>query len=258
MRIASDQCATQTWRKLYADAQTATPIPPTTKHSESAMSYRILVADPNTNAQTIAEQALVQSDCRVASVSTFDQAKRQIALDCPDLLVTALRLGAYNGLQLLLRVRAVCGDLPVIITGAAGDFTQDIERYGGEFMASPVEPSQLVARIAELLQGRVPHDPHSKRRWPRRRTTLPATVLDSSATVIELSYGGLRLELPSVPGVRRDALNVTIPTLGLSLMARPRWSRPAAGNGSWWCGAEIGPLAIEDTHEWRRIVDALS
>src|SRR5438477_13185500 len=100
------------------------------------MSYRILLVDPNRTTQSISASALARADYRVAAVTTFEQAKQQLALDCPDLLITAIRLGAFNGLQLLLRVRIECGDLPVIVTGAPTDFTPDIDRYGGRFTAA--------------------------------------------------------------------------------------------------------------------------
>jgi len=221
------------------------------------MSYRILLVDPNSTAQSITEGALARADYRVAAVSTFEQAKQQIALDCPDLLVTAIRLGAYNGLQLVLRTRIECGDLPVIITGAPADFTTDIDRYGGHFVAAPAG-AQLLSKVEELLAGRTPRDPDSKRRWPRKRAELPATVHDAAATVIELSYEGLRLEVekPAVAG--RGALDIRLPTLGLAVKATPRWSKPLDDGDSWWCGAEIALLDVDDARSWRRIVDGLN
>jgi hypothetical protein len=73
------------------------------------MSFRILIVDPNSAAITSGiESALVEAGHRVASVCTFEQASLQLSLDCPDLLVTAVRLGAFNGMHLLFRFRAAC------------------------------------------------------------------------------------------------------------------------------------------------------
>jgi len=224
------------------------------------MSYRILLVDPNSTVQAAAGAALARAraDYRVATVSTFAQAKEQIALDCPDVLITAVRLGAFNGLQLLLRVRAECGDLPVIVTAAPADFIHDIDRYGGHFVPSTLGPAGIVARVEELLDGRTPRDPDTKRRWPRKRADLPATVQDSTATVIELSYEGLRLEVerPAVAG--RGAIDIRLPTLGLAVKATPRWSKPIDDGESWWCGAEIALIDVNDAQSWRRIVDGLN
>ena len=222
------------------------------------MSYRILLVDPNSTSQATAAAALARADYRVATVSTFEQARQQIALDCPDVLITAIRLGAFNGLQLVLRVRVECGDLPVVVTGAPADFIHDIDRYGGHFVPSTMGTAALVARVEELLAGRTPRDPDSKRRWPRKRADLPATVQDETATVIELSYEGLRFEVekPAVAG--RGALDIRLPTLGLAVKATPRWSKPIDDGESWWCGAEIALLDVDDAQSWRRIVDGLN
>ena len=222
------------------------------------MSYRILLVDSNSTAQAIAEGALARADYRVATVSTFEQAKQQIALDCPDLMITAVRLGAYNGLQLALRVRIECGDLPVIVTGAPADFTSDVDRYGGHFVAAPASGAALLSKVEALLVGRTPRDPDSKRRWPRKRTDLPATVQDATATVIELSYEGLRLEVEKPAMAGRGALDIRLPTLGLAVKATPRWSRPMHDSESWWCGAEIALVDVDDAKSWRRIVDGLN
>lgn len=222
------------------------------------MSHRILLVDPDLTAIAATEQALVSAGYRVAAVSAFDQAARQISLDCPDLLMTALRLEAFNGLHLLLRLRADHPDLPVIIAGDLGDFSSDISRYGARFVANPVDRASLLKMVSELLAGRAPHDPRSERVWPRRAADLPATVLQTSARVVELSYGGLRLEMPRSPENTAAAVDITFPTLGLSVKAVPRWSKPTQTGGAWWCGAAIAIAGLKATRTWRSIVDSLN
>src|SRR5207244_11467109 len=139
----------------------------------------------------ISASALAAADYRGAAVSTFQHAKQHVALDCPDLLITAVRLGAFNGLQLVLRVRAECGDLPVIVTGAPTDFTSDIDRYGGRFVAAAPDGGALLERGEELLAGRTPREPDSKRRWLRKRADLPAPGENATAPGIERGQEGL-------------------------------------------------------------------
>ncbi len=222
------------------------------------MSFRILLVDPSAAAQGAVASALAREDYRVAAVSTFEQARQQIALDCPDALITAIRLGAFNGLQLVLRVRVECGDIPVVVTGAPADFIHDIDRYGAHFVPSAVGAAALVSRVEELLVGRTPRDPDSKRRWPRKRADLPATVQDATATVVDLSYEGLRLEVEEPVVVGRGALDIRLPTLGLAVKATPRWSKPLDQGESVSCGAEIALLNVDDAQSWRRIVDGLN
>lgn len=215
------------------------------------------MVDPYLAASAVTEQALVRAGYRVAAVSTFEQATRQISLDCPDLLITAVRLAAFNGLHLLLRLRADHPGLPVIVVGRLDDFTSDISRYGARFVTTPIDPASLLGMVSELLAGRTPHDPSSERRWPRKTVGLPATVFETSARVVELSYGGLRLEIPGSPGNMKSPFDIRLPTLGLSVKAVPRWSKPVEDGGSWWCGAEIALAGSDATGTWRLIVDSL-
>jgi DNA-binding response OmpR family regulator len=221
------------------------------------MSYRILLVDPNPAAPALSEQAFSAAGYRVARVSTFEQATSQLSLDCPDLLITPIRLKAFNGLHLLLRARADHADLPAIITGHRTDFTSDITRYGATFVPDPVDPAVLLTTASTLLAGRSPRDPTGERRWPRKLVGLQATIHKTSVRVVELSYGGLRLELTESPGDARAMLDIGLPTLGLHVKAVPRWSKPVEDCQSWWCGAEIDPAGSDAAYAWRSIVDSL-
>ena len=222
------------------------------------MSYRILLVDPDVAASVVVENAMTEAGYRVAAVSRFADAIRQISLDCPDLLVTVLRLEAFNGLHLLLRLRENHPGVPVIIVGDLADFTSDIVRYGARFVVTPIDRAALLVLVAEQLVGRTPRDPKGDRRWPRKTAGLPATVLETSARVVELSYGGLRLEMPGAPGDVDAPLDIRLPTLGVSVKAVARWSKAVDGGGAWWCGAEIAPAGSGATRTWRWIVDSLN
>jgi DNA-binding NtrC family response regulator len=163
------------------------------------MSYRILVVDPTPVVPPHTEQAFENAGYRVAAVRSFQEATRMISRDCPDLIVTTIRLEAFNGLHVLLRVRADHAELPVILVGDPADFTTDIDRYGAQFVGSPIDLTHLLRTVSSLLAGRTPRDPRGERRWPRRSVALTAAVHESAARVVELSYGGLRLEMDASP-----------------------------------------------------------
>ena len=222
------------------------------------MSYRILVVDQNLTAATVAERILVGTGYQVVVVRTFEEAMRQLVQNCPDLLITAVRLQAFNGLRLLLRWRADHPNLPAIVVGSLDDFTSDIGRYGARFVATPIDWSSLLTLVSDLLVGSTPHYPSGKREWPRKRAELLAIVLDISARVVDLGYGGLRLEMPASREEIQGSIDVRFPTLGLSVTAVPRWSKPSEDSGSRWCGAAIADAGADATRTWRRIVDSLS
>src|SRR3954453_15583959 len=109
--------------------------------TQGPMSYRILLVDPCAATTAAAEHALVGAGYRAAAVTTFDQALRQVALDCPDVLISAIRLAAFNGLHLVIRLRVDHAQLPVIITGHLSDVTSDAARYGARFVQTPIDPA---------------------------------------------------------------------------------------------------------------------
>jgi DNA-binding NtrC family response regulator len=213
------------------------------------MSHRILLAEATLTAPAVAERALVDAGYRVASVASFYQATRQLSLDCPDLVVTAIRLNEFNGLHLLIRIRAEHDHVPVILTGSLDDLTTDIDRYSGHFLAAPLDPAVLLTTVAQLLADRPPHDPANGRRWPRKHTALEARVHNTA---------GLRLVMTRSPDGDRKPIQIKFPSLGLSVIAVPRWSKPLEDGLSWWCGAEIEMARTEDATTWRSIVDFLN
>jgi DNA-binding response OmpR family regulator len=127
------------------------------------MTFRILLVDPDRAEAAATEQALVQAGYRAAPVDTFEEAARQLSRDYPDLLVTKARLGAFNGLHLLLRCRAEHPDVPVIIVGTLADHTPDVTRFGAQFVTTPIEHASFLWLVATLLSGRTPYDPASTR-----------------------------------------------------------------------------------------------
>jgi DNA-binding response OmpR family regulator len=222
------------------------------------MSFRILLVETDRAAATVADHVLTNAGYRVAWVDSFADAIRQSTADCPDLMITALRLGPFNGLHLVLRCRASDAEMPAVIIAERSDLTGDIERYGAHALPKPIDPAALLTLVSQLLAGRIPHDPTSARRWPRKRAELPATVLSGSARVVELSYGGVKLEMPRPPGPGRTPIEIKLPTFGVSVQAVACWSQLAEEGGSWRCGAEDAPIDSDATRTWRWIVDSLN
>jgi len=220
------------------------------------MSHRILLVEADRTPAAIAEEALAADGHRVAWVDSFKDTIRLASAQRPDLMVAALRLGAYNGLHLLLRLRAADPDLPVVITAEPSDLTPDVSLFQATFVAKPIQSGQLRQAVSALLVGRLPRDPDCERAWARKRAELPVTVKQASARVVELSYGGVRLKLPQSVGMGRSAIEIGFPTLGVSVPIKPRWTTPSH-DGGMVCGAEVVPEGADAMRHWRWIVDSL-
>jgi len=63
----------------------------------------ILVVDEDADARTEIVDLLSHAGYQVTSVGSFREATKVLSTDPPDLLITELRLGAFNGLHLVIR-----------------------------------------------------------------------------------------------------------------------------------------------------------
>ena len=63
---------------------------------------RVLIVDDDGSTRRGLVQLLLQAGYDATAVGTFDEARRIISATPPDLLITDIRLEAYNGLQLIL------------------------------------------------------------------------------------------------------------------------------------------------------------
>jgi two-component system response regulator GlrR len=89
---------------------------------------------------------------RVTGVGSFEEARRALA-DHPDVLLTDIRLGPYNGLQLIIRGRALNPRLGAVVVTAHPDIMiqREAERLDAIHMEKPVDPQQLLKEVARAL-----------------------------------------------------------------------------------------------------------
>ena len=190
----------------------------------------------------------------VVTALGFRQAADLLAARSPDLLISAIRLGDYNGLHLVLRSRESHPRLRAMVIDYAYDSLTESEakRYGAFYLVEPVGGEELLEHASQTLATGSP-----PRRWPRKKAIegMLAEVERRVGRVIDVSYGGLRFELPQVSEVP-PTFDVMLPGAGLVFHAKPVWTRPVA-SGWLSCGVELlnpNPQAIDS---WRRFVDAV-
>lgn len=92
----------------------------------------------------------------VVGVSTYEEGREELA-SRPDLLITDVRLGVYNGLQLLMRGRMINPDLQaVVVTGYADQIVQrEAVHLRAEHLEKPVDTDRLLQVVGNVL-GRRP------------------------------------------------------------------------------------------------------
>ena len=115
--------------------------------------HSVVVVDGNARDRTSTVTLLEAAGYRVRSARSFDEAKLLLAAECPDLLITDLRLGQYNGLHLILRTRNTYPEMAALVTSRVADpvLEAEAQRQRAHFILSPLTANQLLQAVATSL-----------------------------------------------------------------------------------------------------------
>jgi DNA-binding response OmpR family regulator len=116
------------------------------------MSSTILVVSPDAGL-TPTLQLLTCSGYQATGAATFEDATRLLATMTPDLLIADERLGAFNGLHLVLRGRAGHPDMRAIVTTSVKDdcFEREALRLNAQCFVKPRDPADWLLPISRVL-----------------------------------------------------------------------------------------------------------
>jgi DNA-binding response OmpR family regulator len=177
-----------------------------------------------------------------------------LASHSPDLMISEIRLGAFNGLYLVLRHQKSHPRMRAILLDRSYDsvLAGEARHYGATYLCEPLNEANFLEQLSRELPKTT-----SQRRWPRKPPTdeLVAYVDEAPARVLDLSYRGLRLEIPQMASVPTQ-LHIVFAGFGLVIQARSVWAHPAS-HGSMWCGAELLAPTMAADSEWRHLVDSV-
>lgn len=225
------------------------------------MPFRVLVVKADPKSAGASEQSLLSAGYHVTSASDFEEAKTRLLFAAPDLLITDLRLGAHNGVHLLIFAHASHPDMPGIVLDTLHDsvLEKEVQNEGGVYVAGPCSDQELLGLVEQLTGGlRAKPSAAVKREFPRKNAALSANAAGIEAKVVDVSYRGLRLELPGLPNDLLSRLtSVEIAPVG-SIEIRPVWARGAVSTPRWWCGAEVVSADGRVLAKWRLLVDSLN
>lgn len=122
------------------------------------MPMRVLVVDDQPEVMQMLVHFLVLDGYDVVGETAFEPARRYINETPPDVLVTDVRLGAYNGLQLVMHMRMARPDAPVVVLSAWDDamLRQEAGRLGAQYRTKPISRRDLSQAIAAAQPGPPP------------------------------------------------------------------------------------------------------
>ncbi|TVU71859.1 MULTISPECIES: nitrogen regulation protein NR(I) [Cobetia] len=122
---------------------------------------RVCIVDDDRAIRWVLERALAHPDLEVECFERADLAQASIMRQCPDVLVTDIRMPGIDGLDLMARVREQYPDLPVIVMTAHSDLDSAVASYQGgafEYLPKPFDVDEALA----LVRRAVAHSRESK------------------------------------------------------------------------------------------------
>lgn len=110
---------------------------------------RVLVVDDDAALLEAVRRGLEASDMAVTACATFEGARQALRDNTFDALITDVRLGAFNGLQLAVVARTYDPTISVIVFSGFDDpvLREEAERAGGAYFVKPVHISDLIAHL---------------------------------------------------------------------------------------------------------------
>ncbi len=115
---------------------------------------RVLVVDDNENILSAFREFLGKEHCSVISASGAEDALDVLAEERVSLVITDVRMRWQSGATLLMKIKQISPDLPVIvITGYPNLISEaDIHHYGADyFFVKPLELDSLRSAVRACL-----------------------------------------------------------------------------------------------------------
>jgi CheY-like chemotaxis protein len=226
------------------------------RRTRMKLPYRILVLDDDENALEGILELLRDRGYDAVGAGTFEAARDRLGTEPYDLFIADVRLRGFNGLHLVRQIRRDRPEMATMIMTGYDDTNMELEsgRYGAAFVRKPIDPAAFLGAVAKSLA-----EIKRQRRWKRKQIVggFRVTVDGRPAAVLDVSYGGLRLEVPQ-GGDLPSRFGVDIAALDLHLDVDSVWCHPGADGAAVTCGAALASQSSPAAETWRNIVDRLS
>lgn len=215
----------------------------------------ILVVDDHRVTRLGLAEMLSEAGYSVVTAATFQEARRILRESPPDLLIADVRLGSFNGLQLVISAQHRVPS--IVITGYADPVLEaEARRSGAEYLIKPFNPDRLLMLIRSKLEAK-PATYEVPRRWRRKSVAgLTAEIGDQPARIVDVSYGGVKFELrQGQAGTPPSSFQLRLSS-DMSLQADLIW-QSRLNDGVWVCGAAVWPEE-STARQWFGLVDTVA
>ena len=112
------------------------------------MAVRVLIVEDDAATREGLAELLESAGYETLAVDGFEFAMSILRTAPPDVMITDIRLGDYNGLQLVINSPA---PVPAIVISGFPDpvLRSDAEHLGAAYLTKPVSPSEVLTLVSE-------------------------------------------------------------------------------------------------------------
>jgi DNA-binding response OmpR family regulator len=166
---------------------------------------RVLVVDDEPPIRAVVRGFLEREGMTVAEAADGPAAVDAVRAFLPDVVVLDIMLPGFDGLEVLLRVRAFADPLVIFLTAR----TEEVDRIvglrvgGDDYLTKPFSPGELVARVQALLRRQRPApaiERHGAQTAADLVVDLPRREVTVGGTPVELTM----LEFAILEALERD------------------------------------------------------
>ena len=114
---------------------------------------RVLIVDDEEEVLRSLASLLAAHGYDVETRARFEDARRALGTSPPDILVTDVRLGAYNGLQLAIQMRDLRPDGTIVVLSAFDDpmLREQAAQCDAHYLMKPVSGQELLQFLSETV-----------------------------------------------------------------------------------------------------------
>jgi CheY-like chemotaxis protein len=217
---------------------------------------RILVVDQDRKVLEWVQSVLETAGYSAILTTDFEEARAAMTTLAPDLLLVDVRLGEFNGLQLVTEAPA---GLPcIVMTGFADDAEVDALQLGSYYVVKPMDADGLLVTIRQALANAERRlTIGSRRHWDRKKLLVNVfgTVDGAAMRLVDVSYGGMRLEIDSSHGLSQSCtVRLSEPPVSINVMSV--WKQETEEHTV--CGAVLSTGNAAAVNDWVSLVDRLA
>jgi DNA-binding NtrC family response regulator len=118
--------------------------------------HRVLIVDDEPALLEALKVALERSTCAVTACRAFDEARQQLLAEEFDVLITDVRLGAFNGIQLAVVARDRNPRMKIVVFSGYDDpvLRAEASNLGAIYLVKPITAEQLLQFIEDCTDAR--------------------------------------------------------------------------------------------------------